>query len=233
MLEDTFLYERRFNILFDDAINFAKKANKAYEKEDYYELELYSRASIFTATLIFECAANCCLDTLKLSNHFAEDIDKLPFLSKYEFFYNTLNKEKNLDRGCQEFQNAAELKSIRDLIVHPKVKKTKWKRINQSNLQADFGQTKLLKVPHSIDEWNLTDIQTCLRVICAFLDYFFRISCGFTPNEVGDIILSSEDYNKQKRVTTYGINDAWKEAQKYWSLRLQFLGIECPKMLNI
>ena len=234
MLEDTYFYERRFNILFTDAIQFSKKANEAYEREDYNELESFSRASVFTTTLIFECAANCCLDTLKLSGKFAEDIDKLPFLSKYEFYYNTLNREKNLDRGCPEFQNAAELKSIRDLIVHPKVKKAKWKRADHGNFQADFGQTKLLKVPYSIEEWNLTDIQTCLRVVCAFLDYFFRICCEFSPSKVGDIILSSDEYIKDKPITTtYGVAEDWMAAQKIWSLRLQFLGLDCPKALNI
>lgn len=234
MLEDTYFYERRFYILFSDAIQISKKANEAFSREEYSEFESFSRASVFTSTLIFECAANCCLDTLKLSGKFAEDIDKLPFLSKYEFYYNTLNKKKSLDRGCQEFQNATELKSIRDLIVHPKVKKTKWKRVDHTNFQADFGQTKLLKVPYSIEEWNLTDIQTCLRVVCAFLDYFFRISCELSPSKVGDIILSTDEYVKDKAiVTTYGISDDWIEAQKFWSLRLQFLGLDCPKTLNI
>ena len=173
MLENTYLYERRFEILFNDAIRYGKIANEAYKREDFDELESFSRASVFASTLIFECAANCCLDILDISSHLFKDIDKLPFLSKYEYFYNTLNKGNRINRGCTEFQNAAELKTIRDLIVHPKVKRTEWKRANKNRMEADFGQTQLLKIPYSIEEWNLTDVQSALRVVCAFLDYFF------------------------------------------------------------
>jgi len=233
MLENTYLYERRFEILFNDTIRYANLANAAYKKEDYDELESFSRASVFTSTLIFECAANCCLDILNLSKTFNNDIDKLPFLSKYEYFYNTLNKETKIDRGCQEFRNAAELKSIRDLIVHPKVKRTKWKRVSDNSLQADFGQTTLLKIPYSIEEWNLTDVQSTLRVVCAFLDYFFRVACNFTPNKVGDILLSFEDYTSGMHIANYSVPNSWRDAQKEWSLRLEFLGIDCPETKNI
>jgi len=232
MLKDTYFYERKFNILFNDTIRFAKKAKDVFNEENYDEGESFSRASVFAATLIFECAANCCIDTLHLSNHFENDIDKLPFLSKYEFYYNSLNKETKLDWGCQEFQNATELKTLRDFIVHPKVKRIKWSRVNDSNLQADFGKTQLLKVPYSIEEWNLTDVQTCLRVVCAFLDYFFRVSCEFNSTRVCDILLSSDEYDKDKHITHYGIVESWAEAQKEWLLRLQFLGIDCPKVQN-
>ena len=227
MFEDKYFYERRFEILINDAFRFAKKASEAFEKEDFDELELFSRSSVFITTLLLECAANCCLHTIDLSNKFGEDIDKLPFLSKYEFYLMNVDKTKKIDRGCQEFQNASELKSIRDMIVHPKVKRAKWERIDDNRSQIDFGQTNLLKIPYSIEEWNLTDIQTSLRVACAFLDYFFRVVCLLTPNQVVDLLLSMETYSPNKKhIEEYSLPNSWKDAQNKWALRLQFLGIE-------
>lgn len=233
MLEDIYLYERRFEILINNAFRLAKKASEAYEKKDHDELESFSSASVFITTIILESAANCCLDTLNLSQKFAKDIDKLPFLSKYEFYLMNINNTKKLDRGCQEVQNVSELKSIRDMIVHPKVKQTTWEKIDEERMQADFGQTLLLKIPYSIEEWSITDVRTSLRVTCAFLDYFFRDICSFTPNEVGDILLSSEMYIPDMHIAQYSLPITWVESQKKWALRLEFLGIESQKALNI
>lgn len=168
MINDEYLYERNFYILFQDAVQFLNNSDVALDKEDYYGMESCARASIINSTLVLECSANCCLDTLNITNSFKKDLDKLPALSKFEFYLSNKFKDRNFDRGCNEIQNVAELKTIRDLIVHPKVQRIKWERIDEFRRQADFGTTEKLKLPRTIEEFHRNDALICLRVLCSF-----------------------------------------------------------------
>lgn len=232
MFDEEYQYERNFYILFQDAVLFLNESDYAFDKEEYHDMERFARASIINSTLILECGANCCLDTLKLSNSFKKDLDKLPVLSKYEYYLSVRNKERKFDRGCNEIQNAAELKRIRDLIVHPKVQRAKWERIDTFRRKADFGNTAKLKLPMTIEEFHRNDALICLRVLCTFLDHYFLNLCSFDPETTGTILMSSFEFHENSN-TTIIIPDYWAEHQKKWSLRLGFIGIESKNAKNL
>jgi len=232
MMNEEYLYERNFYILFQDAIQFLNDSDAALDKEDYYGMERFARSSIIDSTLLLECSANCCLDTLNTTNSFKKDLDKLPALSKFEFYLSNIFTDRNFDRGCTEIQNVAELKTIRDLIVHPKVQRTKWERIDDFRSHADFGTTERLKIPRTIEEFHLNDALICLRVLCSFLDHFFTNLCNYNPQITKKILISSSEFSEDSSIDV-GTPDHWSTDQKKWSLRLGFIGLECKNAKTI
>jgi hypothetical protein len=109
---------RSFEDLLYDGVHLLYLAHDVDRELDNYGYEFtYIRSSILNTLLLFECGANCCIDSLDLPGAFEQDIDKLPFLSKYEYFLSRVNGEGKFDRGCQEVQAAAELKAVRDKYV--------------------------------------------------------------------------------------------------------------------
>lgn len=225
MIDREYLYERNFYVLFQDAANYLLDSERALENEDYDGMERYARASIINSTLLLECAANCCIDILNISSSFKNDIDKLPALSKYEYFLSIKFSDKIFDRGCREIQNASELKTIRDLIVHPKVLRAKWEKIDEFRSQADFGSTAILKLPKTIEEFHRNDALVCLRALCSFLDHFLRNICGFDPEIIKKILISSTKYTDDPNVGE-GTPVHWNTFQEKWQLRLKFVGLE-------
>jgi len=232
MIDDEYLYERNFFVLFEDALNLLSDSEYAIEKEDYYGMQRFARSSIVNSTILLECSANCCLDALKLSNSFKNDLDKLPSLSKFEFYLTSKFRNKNFDRGCNEIQNVAELKTLRDIIVHPKVQKAKWERIDENRRQADFGTTNKLKLPRTFEDLEYHDAIICLRVLCSFLDHFFRVLCQFDHEYTNRILISSSEF-KENSNTSYGSPGHWAPFQEKWSLRLEFVGIKCTNVKTI
>ncbi len=154
-LEDRERYLRTFEDLLYDSVYllyFAFDTN-----QDHYEDDVISpfvRSSILNTVLLLECGANCLIDVLDLPGQFYNDIEKLPFLSKFELFLNSANSEQPFDRGCKEVQSISELKSIRDFYVHPKVKKAKYERIGENAWNANFGNTNLLGFPRDPRKWR-------------------------------------------------------------------------------
>ncbi len=145
-MTDSGLYHlRSFEDLIYDAVHLLYLAHDVDRDRDKdgYEF-IYTRTSILSTVLLFECGANYCLDALNLPGAFGEDIDKLPFLSKYEVFLGRTNPEARFDRGCREVQAVAELKAVRDSYVHPKVKKRKYSKVD--DIRPDFGETSVLKI---------------------------------------------------------------------------------------
>lgn len=224
-MDREYLYERNFYILFQDSAEYLLYSDKALDDEDWDKMERYARASIINSTFLLECAANCCNDVLEITNSFKKDIDKLPALSKFEYYLSIKFNNKKFDRGSREIQNAADLKTIRDLIVHPKVMRTKWERIDDFRRQADFGSTQILKVPKTIEEFHRNDALICLRALCSFLDHFFRILCGYDAEITKKILISSDKFDDDPAVSM-GTPDHWKVYQEKYLLRLKFIGLE-------
>src|SRR6267378_5771503 len=105
-MTDSDLYHlRSFEHLIYDAVHLLYLAHDVDIENDHDGYEFtYTRTSILNTLLLFECGANCCIDALNLPGAFEEDIDKLPFLSKYEFFLSRTNPDARFDRGCKQVQ---------------------------------------------------------------------------------------------------------------------------------
>lgn len=167
-----------------------------------------------------------------MSGTFYDDIDKLPPLSKYEYYLQRTTPCKEFDRQREEIQNAGDLYTIRNkIIAHPKVKE----RSVQTDgifFAAQIDKIEHLKIPNSIDAWTAPNAVVALRVITAFLDYFFRELCEFSPDHVFDILLSSSEYTEKRGTLVFYAPQDWIDAQNKWKLRLQFLGVQCSQTKN-
>lgn len=196
--------------------------------QDQYEDDVirpFIRSSVLNTMLLLESAANCLIDALDLPGQFYTDIERLPFLSKYEYFLNTINPGHKFDRGSKEVQLVSELKSIRDFYVHPKVKKSKYQEISANTWDTDYGQTKRLKFPREPSRWSRDNAILALKVVNDFFNKYFMEWCKLTPDAVVDLLLSSEKANLNQPIGAAidgvgGLNRAVTE----WGIDFEFIG---------
>ena len=197
---------------------------------DEYDDDVISplvRSSILNSILLLECGANCLIDALNLPSQFYKDIEKLPFISKFEFFLNTTNSNNKFDRGCKEVQAISELKSIRDFYVHPNVKKAVYEKIAEDEdvWDVDFGSTNILKFPRNPQIWRREHAVLALRSVNDFYNKFLLEWCGLSIGRNIDILLSSD-----KAMVTTAVGDGidcvggLDRAVKEWHIDFKFIG---------
>jgi hypothetical protein len=223
---DEVYHLRTFENLAYDAVHLLYLAiDVDFEKDqEGYEFTC-TRSSILSSLLLFECGANCCIDALKLPRSLEEDVDKLPFLSKYELFLGRVNPDTIFDRGCKEVQAAAELKAVRDSYVHPKVRKQKYLTAADCSWSPDFGQTALLRIPRNPSLWNYTHAILALKSANDFFNLFFLSWCKFDANTVCEILLNSEPASIPAKLSTAidctgGLNRAVRD----YGIDFKFIG---------
>jgi hypothetical protein len=223
---DEFYHLRTFEDLLYDAVHLSYLAHDVDQAQnnDGYEFT-YIRSSILNTLLLFECGANCCIDSLNLPAKFEEDIDKIPFLSKYEFFLGKINAQTTFDRGRREVQAVAELKAIRDRFVHPKVKKQRYSEVTDGISDADFGSTQLLKFPWNPVRWSPSHAVLALKVANEFFNLFFLSWSKFSSDTVCEILLSSSAASIPAQSTTRidavgGLDRAVRD----WNIDFKFIG---------
>jgi hypothetical protein len=217
---------RGFEDLLYDAAHLLYLAHDVSPEHDTdgYEFS-YIRSSILNTLLLFECGANCCIDSLNLPRAFEEDIDKLPFLSKYEFFLGRLSPQIAFDRGCREVQAAAELKAVRYSYVHPKVKKQHYSQVVDSVWDTDFGATALLKFPRNPQKWRCTHALLALKTANDFFNRLFLSWCGLDTDTVCEILLSSGAASIPARSSTaVDCIGGLDRAVRQWDIDLKFIG---------
>jgi hypothetical protein len=223
---EEFYHLRSFEDLVYDAVHLLYLAHDIDEAhdDDGYEFT-HIRSSILNTLLLFECGANCCIDSLNLPAAFEDDIDKLPFLSKYEFFLGRINAHATFDRGCKDVQAAAELKSIRDHYVHPKVRKRMYKEIGEHSWDADFGETRQLKIPWDPRNWRRNHAVLALKAANDFFNLFFLSWCKFDSDTVCEILLSSDAASIPAKSSTHiDAIGGLDRATKAWNIDFKFIG---------
>lgn len=173
------IHHRSFAYLFSDAIYFERLAR---DEADDLKRRRYSRASVISSLLMLECAANCCLFCLVANKQLIEDIDRLPYLSKFDLF--ALDGfGKKLDYGRNEVQKVKELKQIRDSVVHPKVAKTELDKMVEGErsfacISHDLRFSSKPKPATGIIQnsglWSHQDCVSALITAVNFFNYFFN-----------------------------------------------------------
>lgn len=182
------------------------------------------RSSIINSMLLLECGANCLIDALDLPGKFCDDIEKLPFLSKFEYFLSKLN-ESSFDRGCKEIQAIAELKSIRDFYVHPKVKKGKYEHVGDNYYVVEYGKTKQLGFPRASNEWSREHAIVALKAVCDFYNKYFIEWCNLSSDAVVDLLLSSDKADIHRPIgADIDCIGGLDRASKDWNIDFKFIG---------
>lgn len=183
---------KSFETLLHDSINLLYAAYDVDREIDDHDLEgAYARGSMMSTLLLFECAANCCTQALQLEGKFAEDVDKLPFLSKFEFFLGRVGKAR-FDRGCEVVQAVAELKTSRDRYVHPKVNKIRPLQVESNHYVVKAKKTKQLGISHDSIAWRRETSLASARCANDFFNQYFIGWCGFDSRTVCSILLDTD-----------------------------------------
>ncbi len=218
--------------IFIDSVVFAQLA-EVTGSQQFQEAARFARASISSAVLSIECAANCCLAQLSNGGSFRHDIDKLPFISKFEIFHSLNFQGRAFDRGCIEIQKIQELKSIRDCLVHPKRKTVSLKKEDEQEGQVLFNQEcgiwKLNGISRLESAWNHEDAIKVLNAATAFFNFYFLDLCGFNHNRVCKILFDEFVIEPPLKSfdTRYDMSrdENLKKAVSEWGIEFKFLGI--------
>lgn len=192
-----------------DSILLAMKAEDAGPDEIANTL---SRASLLSTVLFLEASANTCLDMLALEGQFGSDIDRLPFVSKFELFSRLRFPSRTFKRSRHEVQGVIELKRVRDSFVHPKSQKIIWQSWSPESSISASPRTKALDLPRIATYCYLDDAVTAMKAAHAFLRYFFRDVCRFGPRRVGALLTSEEPVPKLSSADTV----YWERATHRW-----------------
>lgn len=222
---DDFHHERNFLDLFRDAIILAQLANDVAENDEA-QFSL-ARGSIMSSVFSLECAANCCISYLSHSKRFRDDIDKLPFISKFDVFLGLMFPGQKLDRGRSELQDIQELKNIRDSLVHPKVKKYEIRKTSPTSGEWLVDDFPRLKIPRDITVWQPKDAVVALKATTTFLNYYFVDLCSFDAKTTCSLLISYEKTTIPGKVPIHisHIRDLIR-ANKDWNLDFRFIGFK-------
>ncbi len=221
-----YYHHKVFEELLYDAVLLAYISSDERQKDDSTTRpNSLARASVLSSILTLECAANCCLAALPWSRALLDDVDKLPFLSKFELFLTGLKQQKTLDRGSLSVQHAIELKNLRNRYVHPKVRKFEWKQASEREQVAEIGETPLLKIPFDVSIWEAAVAISALKATTGFFNYFFLDLCGFDSNTTCEILLGETDVRIPSR-SGYAVDcvGEFDRAIREWAISFRFLG---------
>jgi hypothetical protein len=217
---------KNFENLLYDAVHLLYLAHDIDPESDEHGYEhTLTRGSVVNSLLLFECAANCCINVLKLNNAFFSDIDRLPFLSKFEFFLSKVAPDVLFDRGTAQVQSISELKSLRDGYVHPKVRRGIWQPDGTGAYDVSFATTEHLRISVDPSLWRRAAAISAMRAANDFFNLYFLRWCGFNTDTVCGILLHDGDATIPGRVSI-GIDGVGglDRAVATWGIDFAFLG---------
>jgi hypothetical protein len=194
--------DKKLRVLLEDAVFFLGEASESQSEEcddpdiKYRKLlreSSFTRASVLNSALLLESAANCCIATLDISKSLFSDIDTLRVISKFEYHLEHVSNETKLDRGRLVTQQASELVSIRNTLVHPKPYKSKWVTVDEKTRQVNLGETQNLKLPNSFWMCRYRHAENALKASLNFLCYYFCDLCKYTEHDIRKVIFGDHD----------------------------------------
>lgn len=179
--------DRSTMTFLEDSIMLAMRAESENDLEFQNSL---SRSALLASTHLLEASANTCIDALALGNGFSNDIDRLPFLSKFELFVRLCFPKRHFDRARHEVQGAFELKQVRDSFVHPKSQRIIWESWSPDESVSRSPRTKSLDLPKIAGYCCSNDAIRALKATHAFLRYVFKDTCRFSAIHVNSFLCS-------------------------------------------
>lgn len=184
-------YERNFDTLLLDSVEFLLDAKAEHPSKD--ESRRDARVAIIYTLLLLEAVANTCIEHLSLERVVHSEIDRLPVLSKFDFYLRTNFRNRSLDRGIQQIEWLKELKSIRDSTVHLKARKVEWNGQPDGSMTSEAERTKILKVATNPKFWDVDDAVIVAKATHGFLRYFFKEKCKYGPQKVASLLFSESN----------------------------------------
>ncbi|PLX47468.1 MAG: hypothetical protein C0613_14020 [Desulfobulbaceae bacterium] len=172
------------------AVDIAFLLEESERTKDAWHGSAFARCAITNAALMLECVANSCLGSLSLPSRLLEELDRLPPLSKFDYYLFS-RTSKHIDRGCCEAQLASDVLKLRDHIVHPKMKPGSIVGEGESQY-VDYGATKVLGIALDNREWSHSEGMKVAEVATNFLRRFFLEWCGHEKGSATRILVCRE-----------------------------------------
>lgn len=181
--------DRSTMTFLEDRILLAMRAESELDLEFQNAL---SRSALLASTHLLEASANTCIDSLALGNGFANDIERLPFLSKFEIYVRLGFPKRKFDRARHEVQGISELKQVRDSFVHPKSQKIIWESWSPDRSISRSPRTKSIDLPKIAGYCCPDDAVRALKATHAFLRYVFKDVCRLSAIRVNSLLCSED-----------------------------------------
>jgi len=211
------VYERSFDMLLFDSIETLMRAREFHEFEEIHQT--LSRSSVLSSLLILEAAANTCIESLDLGRSVLGEVDRLPTLSKFDFYLRTRFRDRHLDRGISVVEGLRELKSLRDAFVHLKPHRTEW-RYNGDSGTAESERTKFLGIARNPKFLDSSDAIQTMRGTHGFLKYFFKEKCKYGSMRVASLLFS------EKKIPSFNGGYAIPAPPRQIKLLLKEVGVD-------
>lgn len=177
-----FLDQRTFTLLIDISLLLDESESRGKD----LAANCFARSAIANAGLLLECVANSCLMSLVLPSRLLDEIDRLPVLSKLDY-YLFAKTGTHLDRGCREVQLVGDVLRLRDHIVHPKPKSGRYVKNGQDE-RVEYGFTAALDIAFDNREWTHIDGAKVARAAIQFLTLFFLDWCKLEKGDVTRVL---------------------------------------------
>jgi len=200
MVEGPIEVDRSTYTFFSDSIELAYQSAMTRDLDHRNSMARYS---LLATAHFIEACANACIDSLSLGNGFAGDIDKLPFLSKFDLFCRLRKRGASIDRSRHEVQQIAEIKRVRDLFVHPKSQTVIWESWSEDSSTATCPRTPALDLPKIPSFCCTEDSVSALRACHNFMAYVFQTLCKMSKSSASTILFC-EDPSFDPSKTMYG-----------------------------
>jgi hypothetical protein len=207
---------RGFRVLWYDALS------AAWDSRAEVLPSWMHRTAILTGIFSVEAAANCCIDSLGLSNPIAADFEKLSAIAKLNLF-SLVKTQKALDLGVLPLQQLKEAIGIRNDFVHMKraYAEMEW---SSGKLTHSRKPNSQLKISIDPEEWNTESVATVLLAISQFFYFYFHDCCQLSFPETYSIL---QDAYVRPDKSTHPYSDL-----EFWPLgseKLVSSGVICPK----
>lgn len=187
-----------------------------------------ARAAVANAALLLECAANSCLFSLDLPRKLVEELDRLPVISKFDYFL-FARTQSHVDRSRHEVQLAGEVTRLRDHLVHPKPNPG-YVVEEVPEVKVEYGRTKALSIPWDVRDWDHDVAHKVATAVLCFLRCFFLGWCGLTPGRVTGLLVAHEEQviREEARVWVTMPASELKTLQKWLPDALCILDLRLP-----
>ncbi|WP_156372172.1 hypothetical protein [Acidovorax sp. Leaf78] len=164
--------------------------------DDRYSASRHVRASIMASALSVECIANSLINYMQLPKKTADDIDKLPILSKIDTF--TLLSDKTyMDRGDDRVAKITELIQIRNAYVHPKEQVMKVEVGEMKDMGTEWHMPMevtgkdwpAIGIPRSAKFWTVNHSLSAMQALQRFYKYLFSRVLKFSEDEIFKVFI--------------------------------------------
>lgn len=223
-------HQRLFSALFTDACSHALTAADTGPDDKLGRTARAVRATVVFAALSLEAGANACLETIEHAGCFRDDLDRLPFLSKYESILRFYVPGSQLDRGKLEIQSMQEIKKLRDDLVHPKRRSFPIEHVSDNLYRRQSTLMNALGMSNDPLKWDEHDAGKVLVATVNFLNYYFTDALGWPVNKVCTSLFTDIEMSPSVARSDHFQYRFWDptiaEAGKQWSFVLSCVGFE-------